>query len=92
MTGQRERGETPPDEDVGEARAEALQLAASWTRYSMLGVQFALTPVAFGWGGYWLDGKYGSSPWGTIAGVVVGFFGASIWLYFKIYPYKGGDS
>ena len=86
------RGESPRDEASSEGRAEALRKAASWTRYSTLGVQFALTPLFFGWIGHWLDGKFDSSPWGTISGVVFGFVGASLWLYYKVYPYEGGNA
>ena len=76
--------------DRGRERAEALRQAAGWTRYSTLGAQFALTPLLFGWLGYWLEGKFDWAPWGTITGVVFGFVAASVWLYYKIYPYEGG--
>lgn len=83
---EQERGEVPRQEDQA---ADALRQAATWTRYSTIGLQFALTPAMFGWLGHWLDQRFDWSPWGIVSGVVFGFVGASAWLYYKIYPYKG---
>lgn len=35
--------------------------------------------VAFFFGvGYWLDGKFGTGPWGSLAGALIGVIGGSI--------------
>lgn len=42
------------------------------------GLQFAVTAGGFAALGYWLDGRYGWSPWGTVglslAGVAAGMY------------------
>ncbi|MBI4534767.1 MAG: AtpZ/AtpI family protein [Ignavibacteriae bacterium] len=43
-----------------------------------LGLQLALSVVFFFFVGYWLDGKLGTSPWGSIIGAVVGVTGGLI--------------
>lgn len=48
----------------------------SWLRYSHLGVQFAVTMLAFVLLGTWADSKWAIGPWGTIAGSLVGIFSA----------------
>jgi ATP synthase protein I len=40
-----------------------------------LGIQLAISVVVFFFIGYWLDGKFGTSPWGTIGGALVGVAG-----------------
>ncbi|HRP69376.1 MAG TPA: AtpZ/AtpI family protein [Turneriella sp.] len=42
-------------------------------RYTWLGLEFATTFLVFVWGGSWLDGKWGVSPWLTLGGLLVGF-------------------
>ena len=38
-----------------------------------LGTEFALTEIIGAAVGYWLDTKFGTLPWGTIGGVMLGF-------------------
>ena len=45
-------------------------------RNASAGVQFALTFMAFGAIGYWLDGEFGTKPWLLIVGVFLGAAGA----------------
>lgn len=40
---------------------------------SSLGMEFALTVIAGGFLGYWLDKKCGTSPWLLVIGVLSGF-------------------
>lgn len=40
--------------------------------YLTLGLQLALSVVAFFFLGRWLDGKFGTDPWLMLAGLVVG--------------------
>ncbi len=43
-----------------------------------LGLQLAISVVAFFFIGYWLDGKFGTSPWLTIGGAFLGATGGLI--------------
>ncbi|MBM3991694.1 MAG: AtpZ/AtpI family protein [Planctomycetes bacterium] len=45
-------------------------------KYAGAGLQFALTFLACGALGWWLDGKLGTSPWLMIAGILLGAAGA----------------
>ena len=46
--------------------------AAAYIRFSTLGFQVVITFVVLALAGSWLDGKFGSSPWGTLGGVGLG--------------------
>lgn len=62
---------TPPEPSKeGRNSALALALSVGWelASFSLLGVGL----------GYWLDKRFGSSPWGTLAGAL---FGIVIGLY-----------
>ena len=41
-------------------------------KYGTVGMDFAVSVVLGMLGGWWLDGKFGSSPWLMIAGMVMG--------------------
>lgn len=41
-------------------------------RFLGVGLQFAVTVGLFAWLGYWLDGKYGWTPWGVTIGSLFG--------------------
>ena len=43
-----------------------------------MGLQLAISVVVFFFIGYWLDGKFGTSPWLTIVGSVLGATGGLI--------------
>jgi len=49
-----------------------------------MGVQFAATIGVFGFLGYWLDAKWGTSPWLLIAFIFLGFFGGLISMVSKV--------
>ncbi|MFN0159546.1 MAG: AtpZ/AtpI family protein [Bacteroidota bacterium] len=40
-----------------------------------IGLQLAIAVVAFFFVGYWLDGKFGTSPWCSIGGAFLGVAG-----------------
>ena len=42
-------------------------------RYATLGLQFALTIVALCGLGWWLDTRWGSTPWCLVVGAILGF-------------------
>ena len=43
-------------------------------RASALGLQVVITFAVLAWAGYWLDGRYGFAPWGTLGGIALGLF------------------
>lgn len=47
-----------------------------YMKYAGAGLQFALTFLACGALGWWLDGKLGTTPWLMIAGILLGACGA----------------
>jgi F0F1-type ATP synthase assembly protein I len=49
----------------------------SYLRYAGVGVQYALTILAFTAAGIWLDGKWGTSPLFTVVFLLVAFVGAT---------------
>jgi len=70
-----------PKERKGGAPADP-----QYFRYAGLGMQFALTFLAFGALGYWLDGELGTSPWLLLMGIALGATGAFISLVRKVQP------
>ena len=61
--------------------------ATGWTAYSTyagLGIQFALTFLAFGAIGYALDRWLGTTPWFLIFGIAFGAVGAFVSLISKV--------
>lgn len=54
--------------------------ASDLGRYAGLGVQFAASMALMGALGWWLDGKFGTSPWLLITGVFAGAVGGFIAL------------
>ena len=49
--------------------------SAGWIRYSGIGVEFAGVTAGLALVGYWIDGRFGTSPWGLLGGVVIGLVG-----------------
>jgi len=46
-----------------------------WVRYSGVGLELAGASAGLALVGYWVDSKYGTSPWGILIGVVIGIVG-----------------
>jgi F0F1-type ATP synthase assembly protein I len=46
-----------------------------WIRYSGVGVELAGATAGLALAGYWIDGKFGTAPWGILIGVVIGIVG-----------------
>src|SRR5215470_15583177 len=46
-----------------------------WVRYSGVGIELAGATAGLALVGYWIDGKFGTSPWGILIGVVIGIVG-----------------
>jgi F0F1-type ATP synthase assembly protein I len=46
-----------------------------WVRYSGVGLELAGAMAGLALLGYWIDGRFGTTPWGIIGGVVIGLVG-----------------
>ena len=46
-----------------------------WVRYSGVGLELAGATAGLALIGYWVDSRYGTQPWGILAGVVIGLVG-----------------
>ncbi|HEX8696661.1 MAG TPA: AtpZ/AtpI family protein [Longimicrobium sp.] len=62
-------------------------------QYAGLGVTFAGGIVLFTLLGVWVDGRLGTSPWGVLLGVFLGFGLSLAWIYRKLVigPRQRGD-
>jgi ATP synthase protein I len=49
--------------------------SAGWIRYSGIGLELAGATAGLALVGYWIDGRFGTSPWGLLGGVVIGIVG-----------------
>ena len=59
--------------------------------YLGLGSMFLASVLVCTLGGWWIDGKTGTSPWLTVAGAVSGI-GIGFYLFFKAVLPKDGSS
>jgi len=62
---------------------------SDYGRYAGLGFQLAASIAIFALGGWWLDGKLGTSPWLLIVGVFTGF-GGGLYSLIKRVPGASG--
>jgi F0F1-type ATP synthase assembly protein I len=46
-----------------------------WVRYSGVGLELAGAIAGLALVGYWIDRRFGTTPWGILGGVVVGLVG-----------------
>ena len=46
-----------------------------WVRYSGVGLELAGAIAILAFVGYWIDGRFGTSPWGILSGVAIGLVG-----------------
>ena len=53
-------------------------------QFAGAGLQYSLTLLAFAFGGWWLDAKWGTSPWLLLSGVLLGFAGATYSLVARV--------
>lgn len=51
------------------------QHQSSWVRYAGLGVELAAAVGGLSLLGYWLDRRYGTSPWGLLICFAIGLVG-----------------
>ena len=46
-----------------------------WVRYSGVGLELAGATAGLALVGYWIDGRYGTGPWGLLGGFGIGIVG-----------------
>ena len=46
-----------------------------WVRYSGVGLELAGAVAGLSLLGYWIDGKFGTGPWGLLGGLAMGLVG-----------------
>jgi F0F1-type ATP synthase assembly protein I len=46
-----------------------------WVRYSGVGLELAGAIAGLALIGYWVDGRFGTGPWGIVVGVFIGLVG-----------------
>ena len=54
----------------------------NWAKFASVGLEIAAGVGLGAFVGYWLDGKYHSSPWGILIGSGLGFAGG-LYLFIK---------
>ncbi len=47
----------------------------SWIRHSGAGLELAGATAGLALGGFWIDGRFGTRPWGLLVGVFIGIVG-----------------
>ena len=50
-------------------------------RWSSIGIQFVFSVLLGYWGGKWLDGKFGTTPWLAYTGMLLGVSAAFYDMY-----------
>lgn len=67
MSGETGRRPAAPASESEDERA-----SRAFGKYGGIGLQFALSILLFLYAGQWVDRRFHSSPWGVLAGVLVG--------------------
>jgi ATP synthase protein I len=64
-------------------------------RYSGLGLEMGVAVGIGVFAGWWLDERFGSTPWGMLGGVLLGF-AAAVWMIYRslqaMQRASGGDA
>ena len=47
----------------------------AWMQYSGAGLELAGATAGLALTGYWVDGKFGTQPWGVLTGTLIGIVG-----------------
>ena len=76
-------GHPPPaDRSPAAGRQPDANETVAWHKMAGIGVEFIAAVGVFAALGWWLDGKFGTSPWLLIAGCGLGFAGG-LWNMVK---------
>jgi F0F1-type ATP synthase assembly protein I len=57
---------------------KAVQIVRDFAPFLTLGFQLAAAVLVFFFIGVWVDGRYGTNPWGKIIGIVLGSIGGFV--------------
>jgi F0F1-type ATP synthase assembly protein I len=68
---------------------KTISAASDLGRYAGLGAQFVGSIALVGALGWWLDGKFGTSPWLLITGIFAGAVGGFIAMLRAVPPARG---
>lgn len=79
MSGEKGRHGGAPRSESEDERA-----SRAFSRYAGVGLQFALSILLFLYAGQWIDRRLGSSPWGVLAGVILGASAAFYSMYRRL--------
>lgn len=79
MSREKRRFERAPGSETEDERA-----SRTFGRYAGVGLQFAISIVVFLYAGQWVDRRLHSSPWGVLAGVVIGASAAFYSMYRRL--------
>jgi hypothetical protein len=60
---------------VAESIMAADRRFPGWVRHSGVGLELAGATAGLALVGYWIDGRFGTQPWGILGGVVIGLVG-----------------
>jgi len=77
-------GGTNPDDVPFAPDVDWVREQRSSLQYAAVGIQFGLTISLFALLGRWLDGRFGTSPWLLLLGVLLGFGGGTYSLLKKV--------
>lgn len=61
---------------------QSQQELLSWHRLAGVGIEFIVAFGLFAWLGWWLDKKFGTTPWLLIVGCALGF-SSGLWSLIK---------
>jgi len=86
-----ESPQEPRDAETDGGRGGGRGASASYYRYAAVGLQFALTFLVCGALGWWLDGRFGTSPWLMVVGIALGAAGAFTSLLRQVPPARGSS-
>ncbi len=63
-------------------REKDARLIGSWIRQGTIVLEFLGCLGLCGYGGYWIDRRWGAAPWGLLGGLLVGM-GAGLYLMIR---------
>ncbi len=62
----------------------------NYWKYAQIGLELAVSVMVGFWGGYWLDKKFGTSPWLMLGGAAAGMAGGFYLVVRELFEKDGG--